>query len=117
MGVTDGVATAVEMFGTILLCTGLGWLAFRSFHSVGYFIGLTLFGVIGTMLRLYYQTKAAFREMNATDLLRASRERPQIPSQGFAGYLEADLTLGDDLTQMAVHLEAPEPHYSDEKSV
>ncbi|MGC8466366.1 MAG: AtpZ/AtpI family protein [Acidimicrobiales bacterium] len=117
MGLTDGVATAVEMFGTILLCTGLGWLAYRQFHNIVYFIALTLFGAVGTMVRLYYQAKDAFRSLDEADAVRSVRQRREPQDRGLSGFLEADLALGEDLADVARRLVAPDQQYPKEGSV
>ncbi len=64
--VGDGLAKGVDFAGVILVFFGIGWLLDRGFGTTPWFmVGLTLFGVVGQLVRTWYAYDADMRAHEA----------------------------------------------------
>lgn len=89
--VTDGLASGVEFVGLVVLFGGVGWLIYHVTGQIGWFVGLLVFGILGTMLRTYYTSKAGMDRASEEIMeIRANRTRPSS-GRGLGGLLEGDL--------------------------
>lgn len=92
IGVTNAIASGVEFLGVLIVLMVIGWFVYKATGFVAFFIGFTIFGVITTLAKMYFQTKA---QLDRLDQIAVER-RNGVDSRrgrGMGGLLEADLAI------------------------
>ncbi len=92
-GVTDGIASAVEILGVPFILLGIGYYLSSHFHSPWYVIILGALGIIGTAIKYYY----VFVDLSSKAEFPARKKEDIPPGAGIGGLLGGDLTVPENI--------------------
>ncbi|MGC8480992.1 MAG: hypothetical protein ACP5PJ_05540 [Acidimicrobiales bacterium] len=98
IGVTNSIASGVEFLGVLIVLMVIGWFIYKATGLVAVFIGFTIFGVITTLAKMYFQTKAQLDRLDQIAVERQSGVDSRR-GRGMGGLLEADLAIEAESTQ------------------
>jgi len=90
---SEAIAKMIESFGTMVLSLVIAVLVGQWTHSWAWGVGIAVFGVVGSILSMYYRSKA---ELDSSPIPVKTR-RPE--RGGVSRLLESDLELSDDVRQ------------------
>ena len=79
-GVTDGIASAVEILGVPFILLGIGYYLSSHFHSPWYVIILGALGIIGTAIKYYYVFVTSLQKLN----FQLEKKKTFLQGQGSA---------------------------------
>ncbi|NNN11106.1 MAG: hypothetical protein HKL83_04500 [Acidimicrobiaceae bacterium] len=92
-GVTDGIASAVEILGVPFILLGIGYYLSSHFHSPWYVVILGALGIIGTAVKYYY----VFVDLSKKAEYPIRKKEDLPPGAGIGGLLGGDLTIPEDI--------------------
>ncbi|WP_298209859.1 hypothetical protein [Ferrimicrobium sp.] len=90
---SEAIAKMIESFGTMVLSLVIAVVVGQWTHSWGWGVGIAIFGIVGSVLSMYYRSKA---EIDSTPIPVKTR-RPE--RGGASRLLESDLEVSDDVRQ------------------
>jgi Na+/melibiose symporter-like transporter len=100
IGVTNAIASGVEFLGVLIVLMVIGWVAYRATGIIAIFIGFTIFGVVTTLAKMYFQTKAQLDRLDELGVERRTGAQDRR-GRGLGGFLEANLDLDLDSEEEA----------------